>query len=251
MSSPALCDSPPCTPASESPPSTTPSEAEGPAFFGLPVLWGSSGGSVKGRWVDQGEKDTQRHWNSTGGLGPGSKVGWSEPARGTKPEVALREGGTSSAHIERGSLQGAGQEENFFQVLRRKLFEGDSQSVPISGAGDSEMVGSGDASKGGSGQEPHKVTEAGSEIEGATLKFSPAFASGKGSNAPLSSPDLGPKKSGPKKTPPREGVKSTPQRIRSAKPVSTPKPKAQSPPDAVAEEAAAKFGLVRMVFGES
>lgn len=229
----------------------------------MPVLWGSSGGSVKASWGDQGERDAQpRHWNSTGGLGPGSKVAWSDPARGTKPVVALREGVSSSTHIERGALPDAGrEEESFFQALRRKLFESESQTetetvgrVSISGAGDSEMVRSSDSSKDdGTGQEPHKVTETetGPETQGTTLRFIPALASGKGSNASLSSLDVGPKKSGPKKTPPREGVKSTPQRIRPAKFISTPKSKAQSPPDAVAEETAAKFGLVRMVFGES
>lgn len=194
--------------------------------------------------------------------------------------VAPREGVASSAHVERGSLQEAGEEETFFQALRRKLFEGDSQTetgavekaatgaTAAGGAGDSEGVGSGDASKDGSGQEPHKTTDTGSEIQATTLKFLPALASGKGSNASLSSLDLGSKKSGARKALPQEWVKSTPPRttgpgaIRSTRgsgSISTPTPKAQAqaheqaqtPPDAVAEETAAKFGLVRMVFGES
>ena len=273
-----------------SPPFATARKAEGQAFFGLRIPWGNEVSADRAsRDADEneggeggGDGDTVTHRQYSSAVAnkrkqrEGSRAAWTAPARSDGRHVAYATrgkgaGGSASPPVKDGSRE---EDDNFFQTLRRKLFESDKQPEREEVKTAAKEEGNAAARSGGvraaetswkarvleKSVDPPKATESRpGMIQEASPKLMPVKMTLETSGSPLPSSGSGLKQSGVEsKAPPQQGrvtppVKSNNPDARAGATCpagehfgSTPTPRAQQMASLKAEEAAAMFGLVRM-----
>lgn len=309
--------------------SATALQAERPTFFG--TFWGggdtgggtsngtsngtgNGGGGVTGQWGGQErpapEREVRRHTTATDMGEPYGGTIWRGTTREAAPGAGRKNGGAGGGGVF------PEEEESFFQSLRRKIFEGDSQQVSQqeAEAKASREAAPAVASTGPELPSEERSTKRSGPGEGvspssskalstpsamqAALRYTPVRSSERGESH--GSPSFGLDSTGSFSTRLTSNGSSTPAGVRLARPIRAPSssgagagpgtggyspiitiptthgtdtPPPQHPdagaggirpvdrvrassipvmhmaPD-VAEEAAAKFGLVRMVFGD-